>query len=51
MPLNKNSSATPTKRPEYSVLDNYMFKQTTDFMFADWKDAIKEYMASGLADK
>ena len=21
-----------------------MFKLTTDFMFADWKDALKEYM-------
>lgn len=38
-------------RPAYSVLDNYMFRLTTDIKFADWKDAIAEYMASGLADK
>lgn len=32
------------KRPAYSILENYMFKMTTDFMFADWHDAIAEYM-------
>ncbi|MCQ2521867.1 MAG: dTDP-4-dehydrorhamnose reductase [Lachnospiraceae bacterium] len=42
---------TPAKRPAYSVLENKMFKLTTNFMFKDWKDAIKEYMESGLADK
>lgn len=31
-------------RPAYSILENYMFKLTTDFMFADWKDAIEKYM-------
>ncbi len=36
--------AAKAKRPAYSVLDNYMFKLTTDFMFADWKEAIAEYM-------
>lgn len=33
-------------RPAYSILENYMFKLTTDFMFADWHDAIAEYMSS-----
>lgn len=42
---------TPAKRPAYSVLDNYMFQMTTDFRFADWKDAIREYMESGLAEQ
>ncbi len=32
------------KRPAYSVLDNYMLGLTTDFRFAGWKDAIKEYI-------
>ncbi len=32
------------KRPAYSILENYMFKMTTDFMFADWHDAIAEYI-------
>lgn len=34
----------PAARPAYSVLENYMFKLTTDFAFADWHDAIDEYM-------
>lgn len=32
------------KRPAYSILENYMFKMTTDFMFADWHEAIAEYL-------
>lgn len=31
-------------RPAYSILENRMFKLTTDFMFADWHDAVEEYM-------
>ena len=31
-------------RPSYSILENYMFKLTSDFMFADWHDAIAKYM-------
>ena len=31
-------------RPAYSVLDNYMLRLTTDFKFAQWQDAIAEYM-------
>ena len=34
---------TPAVRPAYSVLDNYMFRLTTDFKFADWHDAAVEY--------
>ncbi len=37
-----NPSSAP--RPAYSVLENYMLKLTTDFRFADWHDAIAEYM-------
>ena len=33
-----------TRRPAYSVLDNYMLRLTTDFRMADWQDAIREYM-------
>lgn len=36
--------ASPTKRPAYSILDNYMLRLTTDFAFAPWQDAIAEYM-------
>lgn len=38
--------ASPTKRPAFSILDNYMFRLTTDFSFAPWQDAIEEYMRS-----
>lgn len=34
----------PAKRPAYSVLENKMFKLTTDFTFADWQDAIRDYI-------
>lgn len=40
---------TPAKRPAYSVLENYMLKLTTDYRMADWKDAFREYMESGVA--
>lgn len=36
--------ASPTKRPAYSILDNYMLRLTTDFTFAPWQDAIEEYI-------
>lgn len=32
------------KRPAYSILENYMLNMTTDFMFADWHDAIAQYL-------
>lgn len=31
-------------RPAYSILENYMFKLTSDFMFKDWHDAIARYI-------
>lgn len=38
----------PAPRPAYSVMDNYMLRLTTDFRFADWHDAIAEYMDENL---
>lgn len=35
---------TSAPRPAYSVLENYMLNLTTDFRFADWHDAIAEYL-------
>lgn len=32
-------------RPSYSILEDYMIKLTSDFRMADWKDALKVYMA------
>ena len=42
----KNPQAAP--RPAYSILENYMFKLTSDFMFADWHVAIEEYLKEML---
>ena len=38
----RNPQAAP--RPHYSILDNYMFRLTTNHVFADWKDALYDYM-------
>ncbi len=37
-----NPASAP--RPAYSVLENYMLKLTADYRFADWHDAIAEYI-------
>lgn len=34
----------PAARPAYSVLENYMFKLTTDIRFAPWQDAAAGYV-------
>lgn len=34
----------PAARPAYSILENYMLKLTGDYQFADWHDAIAEYI-------
>jgi dTDP-4-dehydrorhamnose reductase len=41
----KNTKGIVAPRPAYSVLENYMFKLTTNHMFADWEKAIAEYIA------
>ena len=44
--LEKNPQAAP--RPAYSILENYMLKLTSDYMFADWHDAIEDYLKAIL---
>ncbi len=34
----------PANRPAHSVLENYMFKMTNGYQFADWHDAIEKYL-------
>ena len=34
----------PANRPTHSVLENYMFKMTNGYLFADWHDAIEKYL-------
>ena len=50
---NKSTTVTPilakeygaaAPRPAYSILENYMLKLTSDYMFADWHDAIEKYI-------
>lgn len=41
---NKNAGGIVAPRPAYSILENYMFKLTTNHMFADWEKAIAEYI-------
>lgn len=36
------------RRPAYSVLDKYMLRLTGDFIMADWKTAIRDYIEAGL---
>ncbi len=36
---------TPAERPAYSVLDNKAFRERIGYTFADWKEAIAEYLA------
>lgn len=38
----------PAPRPAYSILDNSMFRMTTDFKFAQWHDAAEEYIKTLL---
>lgn len=38
----------PAARPAYSVLENYMFKLTTDVRFAQWEEAAELYVKSLL---
>ena len=39
----KNNPAS-ANRPAYSILDNMMFRLTGEHRFADWHDAIEEYI-------
>lgn len=35
---------SPAARPAYSILDNYMLRLTGGYQFAQWEDALTEYM-------
>ena len=43
----KEMNPASADRPAFSILENYMIKLTSDFMMADWHDAIAEYMKEG----
>nr|MCR5356973.1 NAD(P)-dependent oxidoreductase [Lachnospiraceae bacterium] len=44
----KEMNPQSADRPKFSVLENYMFKLTTDHMYADWEKAISEYIVNYL---
>ena len=45
IPVTSEQSA---ERPKFSVLENYMFKLTTDHVYADWQSAIADYIGKYL---
>ena len=40
----KEMNPQSTDRPAYSILDNYMLRLTGSYKFADWEQAIEEYL-------
>ena len=42
----KEMNPASADRPHYSVLDNYMLRLTTDHKFAEWEEAIYNYINS-----
>ncbi len=42
-PCSSDEYPTPTKRPEYSSLENMMLKITNNYEMRHWKDALKSY--------
>ncbi|NRT89272.1 dTDP-4-dehydrorhamnose reductase [Clostridium beijerinckii] len=45
-PCTSEEYVTPAKRPEYSSLDNMMFRNTIGDEMRDWKDAIKSFITT-----
>lgn len=45
-PCTSEEYVTPAKRPEYSSLDNMMFRNTVGDEMRDWKDAIKSFITT-----
>ena len=41
----KKMNPASADRPHYSILDNYMLRLTSGYKMADWKDALREYLA------
>lgn len=40
----KEMNPASANRPAYSILEDYMIKLTSDFVMADWQDALNVYM-------
>lgn len=48
VPISSEEYGAPANRPHYSILDNYMLRLTGGYTFAEWQDAIAEYMKGEL---
>lgn len=48
VPISSEEYGAPANRPHYSILENYMLKLTGGYQFAEWHDAIAEYMRGEL---
>ncbi len=48
VPITSEEYGAPANRPHYSILDNYMLRLTGGYQFADWHDAITEYMRTEI---
>lgn len=44
LPCSSDEYIRPAKRPNYSVLDNMMFRLNTAFSFRDWEECLVEYL-------
>lgn len=44
IPITAAEYGAAAPRPAYSILDNYMLRLTSDYRFADWHDALSEYL-------
>ncbi|MCQ2498038.1 MAG: dTDP-4-dehydrorhamnose reductase [Lachnospiraceae bacterium] len=44
IPISAAEYGAAAPRPAYSILDNYMLRLTSDYRFADWHDALEEYL-------
>ena len=47
-PISSEEYGAPANRPHYSILDNYMLRLIGGYEFANWEDAIAEYMKNEL---
>ena len=47
IPCTTDEFPRPAKRPEYSVLRNYMLELTTGDITRDWRESLEEYLTKG----
>lgn len=44
LPVKQEDFNLPAKRPKFSVLDNFGFKETVNWEMPDWKDAVDRFL-------